>query len=101
VAMEYVPGTIQLHNGFVIAKGTTMKDAANKFVNNTLDGTLQLEMSKLFFYPPANSKAKLPAALEHYAPPPAALEKVVTLDWEKINAGRVAILERWNKEIIQ
>lgn len=100
VAMEYVPGTIQLHNGFVIAKHTSFKDAANQFVNNTLDGNLQLEMSRLFKYPPANSKAKLPPDMAGYAMPQAALEQVVVLDWEKINAGRVAALDRWNREVL-
>jgi putative spermidine/putrescine transport system substrate-binding protein len=101
VDMVYVPGTIQLHNGIVIAKATPFKEAANQFVNNTLDPQLQLEMSRLFLYPPANSKAKLPPALAHYAPPPAALEQVVSLDWAKINAGRVDALERWNREVLR
>lgn len=101
VEMVYVPDTIQLHNGFVIAKGTALKDVANQFVNNTLDGELQLEMSRLFRYPPANSKAKLPADMAHFAVPPAALERVVSLDWEKINAGRVEALDRWNREVLR
>ena len=101
VAMEYVPSTIQLRNGFVIAKNTPFKDAANQFVNNTLDGSLQLEMSRLFFYPPANSKAKLPPDQEHYAPPPAVFERVVNLDWGKINSGRVEVLDRWNREVLR
>jgi putative spermidine/putrescine transport system substrate-binding protein len=100
VDMSYVPGTIQLHNGFVIAKATSFKEVANRFVNNTLDGTLQLEMVRLFRYPPANRTVKLPPDLAHYAPGEAALEKVVPLDWEKINKGRVTALERWNKEVL-
>ena len=100
VAMAYVPGTIQLHNGFVIAKNTRYKDLANQFVNNTLDGSLQLQMSRLFKYPPASRTVKLPPDIEHYAPPPQALEKIVVLDWAKINAGRAATIERWNREVL-
>ena len=100
VEMVYVPGTIQLHNGFVVAKNTAFKDAANQFVNNTLDGTLQLEMTRLFRYPPANRTAKLPPDLARFAAPESALERVVPLDWAKINAGRVEALDRWNREIL-
>jgi putative spermidine/putrescine transport system substrate-binding protein len=100
VEMAYVPGTIQLHNGMVIAKNTAFKEAANQFVNNSLDGTMQLEMVRLFRYPPANRTAKLPPDLAQYAAPEASLEKVVALDWEKINAGRVEALDRWNREIL-
>lgn len=100
VDMAYVPGTIQLHNGMVIAKNTAFVEAANQFVNNTLDPELQLEMSRLFFYPPANSKAKLPENMAHYAAPAAALEQVVALDWAKINAGRVTALDHWNREVL-
>ena len=98
--MAYVPGTIQLHNGFVIAKATAFKELANRFVNNTLDGELQLEMSRLFRYPPANRTAKLPPDLQRYAASEDALAKVVPLDWEKINNGRASTLERWNKEVL-
>lgn len=100
VAMAYVPGTIQLHNGVVIAKETRFREAANQFVNNTLDGDLQLEMSRLFRYPPSNSKVKLPPDMERLTISPAALEQTVALDWEKISAGRVQALESWNREIL-
>jgi len=100
VDMAYVPGTIQLHNGMVIAKNTSFTKAANHFVNNTLDADLQLHMARTFRYPPANKSAKLPADIANLAAPEAALEQVVQLDWGKINEGRVAALERWNRDIL-
>lgn len=98
--MAYVPGTIQLHNGIVIAKGTPFVQAANEFVNNALDGNLQLHLTKTLKYPPANKTIKLPPELERYAISSAALDAVVPLDWPKINENRVASLDRWNKEIL-
>lgn len=100
VQMVYVPGTIQLHNGLVIAKGTPFARAANELVNHSLDGEFQLHLTRTFKYPPANRNAKLTPDLQKYAPPPAALEAVVPLDWATINSQRVAVLERWNKEIL-
>jgi putative spermidine/putrescine transport system substrate-binding protein len=100
VEMVYVPGTIQLHNGIVIAKGTPFAAAANAFVNNALDGNLQLNMTRLFKYPPANKTAKLTPDLQKYGIPPSALDSVVALDWAKINSVRVTALDRWNKEIL-
>ena len=87
VEMSYVPGTIQLHNGFVIAKATAFKDLANRFVNNTLNGELQLEMTRLFRYPPANRMVKLPPDLQRFAAGEDALSKVVPLDWKKSTRG--------------
>ncbi|MCC7047039.1 MAG: extracellular solute-binding protein [Alphaproteobacteria bacterium] len=99
VDIEYVQGTIQLHNGFVLPKATAFKELANRFVNNTLDPVLQLEMTQRFRYPPSNTKAKLPPDLAPYAIPQGIAPKVVSLDWQKINEARTRDLQRWNKEI--
>jgi putative spermidine/putrescine transport system substrate-binding protein len=100
VEMVYVPGTIQLHNGIVIAKGTRFTEAANEFVNNSLNGELQLNLTRLFKYPPANKTAKLTPEIQKYGLPPSALDNVVPLDWTTINDGRVNALERWNREVL-
>jgi putative spermidine/putrescine transport system substrate-binding protein len=100
VEMAYVPGTIQLHNGLVIAKGTPFREAANEFVNNALTGELQLHLTRMFKYPPSNKTVKLPPDLAKYATPANALDAVVPLDWAKINEQRVMALDRWNKEVL-
>jgi putative spermidine/putrescine transport system substrate-binding protein len=100
VDIAYVPGTIQLHNGFVIPKHAPEVKLANEFVNNTLDGQLQVEMTRRFRYPPANSKAKLPPDLSQFVITQAALENVVQLDFQKINATRADNLKRWNSEVL-
>ncbi|MYZ46438.1 extracellular solute-binding protein [Propylenella binzhouense] len=100
LAMAYVDASLQPHNGFIVPKGTGFAKEANHFVNATLDGELQLNMTRIFRYPPSNRTVKLPPEMEHYAVPESALEKVVKLDWGKIHASRSAALERWNREIL-
>lgn len=100
VAIEYVPNAIALGAGFVIVKGTTMGDLAQRFVNDTLDGQNQIEMTRLFKYPPASRKARLPADLERVRVPEKELAHTARLDWKKINDHRSAYLDRWNKEVL-
>jgi putative spermidine/putrescine transport system substrate-binding protein len=100
VDIAYVPGTIRLHNGFVIANRAPAVKLANEFVNNTLDGALQVEMTRRFRYPPANRKAPLPADLSQFVISQAALDNVVQLDFQKINATRATNLQRWNRGVL-
>ena len=100
VALEYVPQSIALGAGFVIIKGTTMGDLAQRFVNETLDEKNQIEMTRLFKYPPASRKAKLPPELERVRVPEKELTQTARLDWKKINDHRSAYLDRWNKEVL-
>jgi putative spermidine/putrescine transport system substrate-binding protein len=100
VEMAYVPGTIQIGNGAVILKGSQFSDAAQRYVNDSLKGENQIGMTKRFRYPPSDSTYKLPPEMAHYALPSAAVDNVISLDWEKINAKRAEYLERWNKEVL-
>ena len=100
VALEYVPQSIALGAGFVIVKGTMMGDLAQRFVNETLDEKNQIEMTRLFKYPPASRKAKLPLELERVRVPEKELAQTARLDWKKINDHRSAYLDRWNKEVL-
>jgi putative spermidine/putrescine transport system substrate-binding protein len=100
VAIEYVQNAIALGAGFVIVKGTTLAEAAHGFINDTLDPQYQLEMTKLFKYPPASRRAKLPQELERVRVPDKELANSVKLDWKKINDSRSANLDRWNKEVL-
>ncbi len=100
VAIEYVDNSIALGAGFAIIKGTTMGDTAQRFVNDTLDDRNQLEMTRLFKYPPASRRAQLPPDLERVRVPEQALGRTARLDWKKINDFRSAYLDRWNKEVL-
>jgi putative spermidine/putrescine transport system substrate-binding protein len=100
VGIEYVPNAIALGAGFVIVKGTAMGDLAQRFVNDTLDAQNQIEMTRLFKYPPASRKAKLPPDLERVRVPEKELAQAARLDWKKINDHRSAYLDRWNKEVL-
>ena len=64
------------------------------------DAKNQLEMTRLFKYPPASKKAKLPPDLERVRVPDRDLAHAVKLDWKKINDFRSAYLDRWNKEVL-
>ncbi len=100
VDMAYPKGSIQIGNGVVILKGTKFRDAAQHYVNNTLDGEFQLGMTERFKYPPSNKTTKLPAKFAGYAIPEASLANMTPLDWTKINANREKYLDRWNKEVL-
>lgn len=100
VDMAYPPGSIQVGNGAVILKGTRFREAASRYINNTLDGQFQLGMTERFRYPPSNRNAKLPAKMAHYAVPESSFANMVSLDWSKINQNREKYLERWNKEVL-
>ena len=82
VAIEYIPGSMLVGNGFPILKGGKFIEKMNQYVNVTLDGQYQMMMTKRFFYPPSNRNAKLPPDLEKYAFP----------------ADKY--LDRWNKEVL-
>src|SRR5690606_17619879 len=99
VDVAYIPNSLQLRNGFIIPKNAAFPELANRFVNNTLDGELQLEMSRRFRYAPTNRTVELPDDIARYAVPEAALEQVAALDWGVINAGRTAALDLWNRRV--
>lgn len=100
VEFESVPGTLAIGTGYVILKGTPYSDAANRFVNTTLDPKLQVEFSKWNLYPPTNRKAKLPADLDYIRITEAQLAKTVKLDWAKVANHKADYLKRWNQEVM-
>jgi putative spermidine/putrescine transport system substrate-binding protein len=100
VDIEYVPGTMLLGNGFPILRGGKFIKLTNKFCNITMDAQYQMIMTKRFFYPPSNRKAKLPADMAKYAFPADKEENVVAIDYEKMNAHKSQYLDLWNKEVL-
>lgn len=95
-----VPGTLAIGTGFVIIKGTPYAEAANRFINLTLDPKLQVEFAAWCMYPPTNKKAVLPAELDHIKVTEAQLANTVSLDWKKVAAHRADYLKRWDQEVI-
>ena len=102
VPMQFgsVPGTLAIGTGFVILKGTPYVEAANRFINLTLDPKLQVEFSSWNMYPPTNEKAVLPAKLDHIKVTKAQLANTVALDWKKVAAHRADYLKRWDEEVM-
>jgi len=100
VDIEYIPGTMLVGNGFPILRGGKFIKQINEFVNVTMNGEYQLGMTKRFFYPPSNGKAKLPADMAKYAFPGDKENNVVPIDYEKMNAHKSQYLDRWNKEVL-
>ncbi len=100
VGFEFVPYSIALGNGFVVVKGTSFPELAQRFVNLTLDGENQMGMVRRFKYPPSSRNVKLPAEFERIEVTEGQLEQSARLDWKKINDHRGAYLERWNKEVL-
>ena len=69
-------------------------------MNITLNGEYQLGMTKRFFYPPSNRKAKLPPDLEKTAFPADKEKNIAPINYEKMNAHKSKYLDRWNKEVL-
>src|SRR6266404_2968134 len=100
VDIEYVPGTMLVAPAFPVLKGGKFVELTNRFCNLTMAGEYQMVMTKRFFYPPTNRKAKLPPELAKYAFPLDKEENVVQIDYEKMNAHKSQYLDRWNKEVL-
>jgi putative spermidine/putrescine transport system substrate-binding protein len=97
---EAVPGTLALGTGFVILKGTPYEEAANRFVNLSLDPKLQVEFASWNLYPPTNRKSVMPPDLAHIKVTEEQLSNTVALDWEKVVQHNADYLKRWNEEVL-
>jgi putative spermidine/putrescine transport system substrate-binding protein len=100
VAIEYVPGTMVVSNGFPILKGGKFIELANRFADLTMQGQYQMLMTKRFRYPPANKTIQLPADLAAFALPRDKEKNIVGIDYEKMNTHKSNYLDRWNKEVL-
>lgn len=100
VAIAYPKGWIQTGNGYVLSKNTAHAAAANRFINNTLDGELQLQMSRRFGYPPTNGTVKLPPDLESIRLPTEVSDLRARLDYSVMIQKTAENQARWNKEVL-
>ncbi len=97
---DAVPGTLAIGTGFVILKGTPYPEAANRFVNLTLDPKLQAAFAAWNLYPPTNRKAVMASEFADIAVTPAQIANTVKLDWAKVVAHKAEYLKRWNEEVL-
>ncbi len=97
---EAVPGTLALGTGFVILKGTPYEEAANRFVDLSLDPKLQAEFAMWNNYPPTNRKAVLPPEFDNIKVTEEQLSKTAKLDWNKVVQHKSDYLKRWNEEVL-
>ncbi len=100
VDIEYVPGTMLVAPAFPVLKGGKFVELTNRFCNTSMGGEYQMMMTKRFFYPPTNRKAKLPPELAKYDFPADKEKNIVQIDYEKMNAHKSQYLDRWNKEVL-
>ncbi len=100
VDIEYVPGTMLVAPAFPVLKGGKFVELTNRFCNITMGGEYQMMMTKRFFYPPTNRKAKLPPELAKYDFPADKEKNIVQIDYEKMNTHKSKYLDRWNKEVL-
>jgi putative spermidine/putrescine transport system substrate-binding protein len=84
-----------------IVKGAQKPDLALAYIDGHIDPEVQAATSKPpYDVIPTNSKVVLPPeAVRLIAPSQADLSKLVYFDWRKINQGRSAGIERFNREI--
>jgi putative spermidine/putrescine transport system substrate-binding protein len=97
---EAVPGCLVLGTGFVILKGTPYEQAANRFVNLSLDPQLQVEFASWNLYPPSNRKAVMPAEFDNIKIKEEELSHAAKLNWSKVVAHKAEYLNRWNQEVL-
>jgi putative spermidine/putrescine transport system substrate-binding protein len=84
-----------------IVKGAQKPDLAFEYIDGHIDPGVQSAMEKApNFVIPTNRKVSLTGAIvEKIARTPAELGSLVFHDWAKINEGRAAAMERFNREI--
>jgi len=96
-----VEGMIAVPNLLVIPKGAKNLDRAYAFVNQALSVPAQTAFATEYASAPSVTGVTLDPAL--LAAMPATAEDFASLikpDWSEINAGKDAMLQRWNTEIL-
>ena len=99
VAIEYVPNSVFVGDGYIIMKGNQTPDLAQRYVNETIDGEKALAMMATTGYPPSDTRVKLPPNLAAGAVTAQQLANVVPVDWAKVAENRDKTLQAWNEEV--
>ncbi|HEV8439712.1 MAG TPA: extracellular solute-binding protein [Methylomirabilota bacterium] len=93
-------GPVGWRTSLHLVKNAVEPDLAVAYVDSHLAADLQSQMLKPpFDVIPTNSKVALAGPILSLARTHADLAKIRTIDWEKINPQRSALIERFNREI--
>ena len=99
VAIEYVPNSVFVGDGYIIMKGNPSGELAQRFVNVTIDGEKALQMVATTGYPPSDTRVKLPPEFAGAAVTAQQLAGVVPIDWGKVATHRDENLQAWNESV--
>ncbi|SON56752.1 Spermidine/putrescine-binding periplasmic protein precursor [Hartmannibacter diazotrophicus] len=84
-----------------VVKGATKSDLAHAYIDSQLSADVQSEMAKAPWNTiPTNSKVPVEGIVaEKFGSTPEDLEKFVFFDWKKVNEGRAAWTDQFNRDI--
>jgi putative spermidine/putrescine transport system substrate-binding protein len=84
-----------------VVKGTKVRKAALKYIDQIISEDAELGMATKFFYPPTNAAVKLSPELAKkiLVVGPDSIAKIRKLDWPGIAKNRGAWIEQWNREM--
>jgi putative spermidine/putrescine transport system substrate-binding protein len=99
VAIEFVPNSIFIGDGYLIMKGTPALELAQRWVNVTIDGQHSLDMAELSGYPPSDTRVKLTPEMLAIRGTAKELKNVIPIDWSKVAKNRDANLQLWDEKI--
>jgi len=99
--IEPKEGAFQLLNSGTVVKGSSNEKLAMQVLNMIVGQELQLILCNTIYVGPTNSKVTPPQMITSTKIPygPAAVKRLVQVDWNWIQSQRDNWTERWNKEI--
>jgi len=95
-------GGIAYTSGTSIAKGTKNLEAAEQYINTTMDPSVQTFAAKIYNYGGTNKEtlSKLPSELQERVKfPKEQLDHLIKLDLGMMTERRAAWVERWNRTV--
>jgi putative spermidine/putrescine transport system substrate-binding protein len=94
-------GSVGWHTSMHLVANAAEPDLAVAYIDTALEAAVQTaEMQPPYEIIPTNAKVPLPASITGtIAKTHADLAKVRSIDWEKINPRRGALIERFNREV--
>ncbi|GAB3629886.1 ABC transporter substrate-binding protein [Pandoraea terrae] len=102
IPVEFVypkEGAVALGMGVCVVDKSANDALAQKFVQMILSPQTQALLAESQGVAPANRKTQLSMAVAARVPSPAAIDKLVRVDWDVVNAKRADWTQRWNRQI--